>query len=620
MRDEKAQNPDDPGTGGNSSLGSKMAMGSVVGMGATGVYLVSRLLLVPITLHYVSLAHYGLWSVCFIVLSYAGMSAFGVQNAYVKYTAEYSVKNDIDSLNLLMSSGLTVMGLVCAAIFAAIFFGSQVIMGWFHVDPELEQLAEVMILGTAAAFLLELWLGAFKFFLEGLQEIALARLIWLAATLLEVALVIGFLVKGYGIKGVMYAYVIKTLFEMMLDTLFAFRRFKGLRIRPMLRREAFDALFVFGGKVQILGVLGIFLGTFDRIVVTAMLGLNATGLLEVGRKLPFTARSVTGAAFAPFLPAASSLGHYWEESPRPKFPEKLHKYGKLCALTAVVSMGGAVPFLVLELAKSGLSFSDPRAWILPICCLGVLWPGIPLFKWFRNFMKGGERLVADETKTIYLNGCRHINLINFILYAFILCAAPQLLLAWVGPGYDNAIPITWLVAVMSFIHLATGVGTSIFKGVNRTGRELEYTLIQLILALIWIPWLAHLSGLVGAVVGTLISIVIPSLYFIQRTNVAFRILFREYFTATLLPGVAALLSGAVVFAGLQWMPVLSRWWTMAEILVAGCVYLVVAALILKRWFLSSREWEALLKPVLKYIRRAPGTKKPSPAEETKPAA
>ena len=604
MGEEKAQDPDVTAAGGQSTLGRKMALGSAVGMGATGVYLVSRLLLVPIILHYVSLAHYGLWSVCFIILSYAGMSAFGVQNAYIKYTAEYSAKNEVDSVNTLMSSGLTVMGMVCAASFAAIALGSRFIMDWVHVDPALGEIAGGMILGTAAAFLVELWLGAFKCLLEGLQEIALIRLTWLAATLLEVGLVIAFLFRGYGIQGVMYAYVIKTLFEMLLDTFFAFRRFRRLRIRPMLKREAFYALFVFGGKVQALGILGIFLGTFDRIVVTAMLGLDATGLLEIGRKLPFTARSVTGAAFAPFLPAASSLGHVWEESPWPKLSEKLNKYGRLCALTMVASMAGAIPLLVVYQRKSGFSLSEPRTWILLVCVLSILWPGIPLARWFRGFMKGGERLIAEETKAIYLNGCRHINLINFILSAFILCAAPQLLLAWVGPGYDNAIPITWLVALMSFIHLATGVGTSIFKGVNRTGRELEYTLVQLILALIWIPGLTYQAGLLGSVAGTLISIVVPSFYFIQRTNVAFRIPFREYYTSTLLPGAAALIAGAVVFIGLRLMPELSRWWTLAEISVAGSLYLALVAAILKRWFLSPGEWETLLRPVMKFIRRS----------------
>ncbi len=612
MREETTRNPDDPNTGQTSTLARKMALGSAVGMAATGVYLVSRLLLVPIILFYVSLAHYGLWSVCFIILSYAGMSAFGVQNVYIKYTAEYNVHNDVSSVNVLMSTGLTIMGMICTAIFGTLAFGSQLIMDGFHVDPKLQELAKVMILGTAAAFLMELWLGAFKCLLEGLQEIALARMVWLASTLLEVGLVVGLLVLGYGIKGVMYAYVIKTLFEMVLDTFFAFRRFKGLRIRPMLKREAFDALFVFGGKVQALGILGIFLGTFDRIVVTAMLGLNATGLFEVGRKLPFTARSVTGAAFAPFLPAASSLGHYWEESPWPKLPEKLGKYGRLCALTAVVSMAGAIPFLAMGLRKNGISVSDPYTWLLLICSLSILWPGIPLLRWFWNFMKGGERLVAEETKAIYLNGCRHINLINFILYAFILAAAPQLLLAWVGPGYGRAIPIIYLVGVMSFVHLATGVGTSIFKGVNRTGRELEATLIQLVLALIWIPGLAYLGGLLGAVAGTLVSMVVPSFYFIQRTNVAFRIPFREYCSRTLLPGVAALIAGALVFAGLRLMPELSRWWTVAEMLGFGGVYLVLAAVILKRWFLSPQEWEILLKPVMKFVGRFRGGKESPP--------
>ena len=585
-------------------LERKMASGSFTGMVTTGFHLVSRLLLVPIILHFVPLSHYGLWSVCFIILSYAGMSAFGVQNAYIKYTAEYHALGDVEAINVLVSTGLTVVGLVCAAIFIAIALGAPLIMGLFEIDPGLKDLAQFMILGTTGAFLVELWLGAFKGVLEGLQEIALTRMIWLSSTLVEVVLVLVFLFLGYGIKGVMYAYVLKTVFEMLINVIMAFKKLNNFRIKPMIRRETFGALFVFGGKVQVLGILGIFIGTFDRIVVTAMLGLDATGLFEVGRKLPFTGRNITSAALAPFLPAASSLDHYWQESHWLTTHEKFYKYTGLCLLSVVFSMAAACPFLAVFWKQNGFAVADPYLWGMVFCGLSLLYPGIPLMAWFNRFMGKGESLVADRLKTIYLNGCRHINIINTIFYVYILAAAPQLLLAWVGPGYNKAVPITVLIALTTFIHLGTGVGTAIFKGLNRTGRELEYALVQMILALIWVPGLAYTSGLLGAVAGTAMSTTVASLYFIWRSNIAFHVSFMDYMKHTLLPGIAPVFAGCMVFMALRNLPSFSRWWTVVEILVSGVGYLVLTGIILKHWFLTQDELQAILKPLARFKRHS----------------
>ncbi len=599
---------DSVGSKEHKELGRKIMAGSLSGMLANGLYLITRLFLTPFILAYVSLAHFGLWSVCFIVLSYAGLSAFGVNNAYIKYVAEYDAAGNQEGINTLMSTGLASMTLLCGLLFAGFSYGVPLIVGWLGITPELERLADVLIIGTAAAFLFELCFGAFKGLLEGLQQIPLVKATWLAAALVETLLVLLFLPLGFGIEGVLYAYMIKTVLEVLINAVLAFKYCPGLGISPRyVRREALNALFVFGGKVQVLGLLGIFMSTFDRIVVTAMLGLGAMGLYEVGRKLPFTARTITSATFAPFLPAASSVGGEWRDSPWPTFREKVEKYGGLALLSLWGSAVCAVPLFAVRLfSVQGTARLSCVAGLV-ICAVIVVRPGNRILSWFRDFMRPGEQLVSERLTDYYLAGCRQINLINFILYGFMLAAGSELLLAWVGPGYDRATPILLLVAVSSLVHMATGAGTLLFRGVNRAGRELEYTLITLVLSIIWIPALAALYGLVGAVWAAAVSIVAGSTYFIWRTNLAFRIGWREYCVRTLLPGLGPVLAGIPVFMALSAIPTTSRWAALGEVLFFGALYLVLCGLILHSWFLREEE-RPVLRSVLRSVVRKLGSR------------
>ena len=585
-----------------SSSGDSITTGMVVGMLTTAVHLISRLLLVPLILHFVPMVQYGLWTICFVILSYAGMSAFGIRNAYIKYVATYGKQKDRNAINILLSTGLTVMGLLSLVIYFAISLGAPMLMDLFHVEKQMHDLAGFMIRGTTAAFLLELWLGAFKSALEGLQKITLTRLIWLFATLSEIVLIFTFLMMGYGIHGVVAAYIIKTIFEMGLHLIFAYRHIPSLSIRPMLNRQAFNALFVYGGKVQGLGMIGLFLSTFDRLVISAMVGLEATALIEIGQKLPFTARRISGAAFAPYLPAASSQEHYFEKGNWPTLKEKIRKYGALLTIGLIIAAWGMVPWGMTDIQdafQQGKFFSTPWGWILAGAVLFSAYPGIALVRWVYRFVRHGETLCSDPIRNLYISGSRQINLINGVIYGYLIAAAPQLLFAWVGPEGAKAYTITIIIAAATVIHLTTGIGTTILKGIDRTGRELEYTVIQLVLALVWIPGFAAYGGLMGAVWGTALSLIIPSLFFVWRGNVIFQVPFSLYVKKTMRPCLAPFWA-AVLSAGLLGlMPPLSRWFTLLEVVISGLVYLLMTAVFVKLWVFTDDEWQKVISPVQK---------------------
>lgn len=587
----------------SAPLDGGIARGATVAMAANVIYLISRLALTPFILAHVTIGEYGLWAFCFVILSYAGMSAFGINNSYIKYTAEYLAAGRKERISGLLSTGVSVMGVLSALLFLLLVWIAPFLARGFNIEPELQDTAVFLLTGTALIFLLDLTLGAFRGVLEGLQEVAASKRVWLAACLLEAVLIVVFLYCGFGIRGVLYAYAVKSLADVAATMALVFAKLPGLRLSVKLAsRDYVDELLVFGGKVQILGILGMFMGSLDRLIITRMLGVEATGLLEVGRKLPFTARSITGAASAPFLPAASSIGGWWGESPALSVREKLWKYVSLCVAALLLGGLGLAP-LGLDLARSG---ETRHLWLaggaVALWALVAAVPGVAALRMqWRLLLRRDEYLEAPPLRALYLSGARSLNCINFVIYGFIMAATPQLLLAWVGSGFERAQLVCLGVSAMCVIHLATLPCSSLMRGVNRSGRELEAVLINLVLMLLWAPVWTWKYGLPGTVWGVSLSTIISSLHFIGRTNLAFRVSWGEYWRQAASSAVVPLLAGAAVYGAFALLPPLGRWAALGVTAVFGVGYGAVCLALLKRFVLTSEEWAKLLEPVRRRV-------------------
>jgi O-antigen/teichoic acid export membrane protein len=583
------------------SVGKKLTINSIAGIVTQFLNLTSRIIITPYVLAYISLQEYGLWTICFVILSYAGLSAFGINNAYVKYIAEYQSSNDYQKINELLSTGIICMSFFCLVLYGLLWISVPFILRKFSIGVEFQDLATFLVLGTAMAFLIETGLGGFKGFLEGLQEIALTSYVFLAMGILEVLLILILLPLGFGVKGMLYAYIVKTILLVSLLALISFRKFNNLKIRfSLINRASLNHLLIFGGKIQFMGLMSIFIETFDRVVSTSLLGLAATGLIEIGRKFPNTARGFSGPAFAPFIPAASYLGGWWEASQWPTLGDKAHKYGSLIIFSTIVALMGILPLHFL--------FKEPQATFLlkinPFYAMGIIGSLIIIlwsFGWTKQYKNFNEYFVGHDVKSIFLKGSRHINLINFTVFTFLIISADRLIFAWLGQGYEVAVTIVVLVSISNLIHQGTGTGTSIFRGINRSGREFEYTIIQFILVLFWIPAFTAYGGVIGAAVGFSMSAILASLYFYWRSFKAFRVSLHETLQITILPGLAPILAGLVIRLILLGLPVLSRWKTIFTLGTLGIFYLCLTLVLLQRWFFTQEEWGLIKGHCQKFI-------------------
>jgi O-antigen/teichoic acid export membrane protein len=302
-------------------------------------YLGSRLVLTPIILSYVTIEEYGLWSFCFVVLSYLATTAFGFNNTYIRYAADYRSRNENEKLNELLSTGLITMIGFSAAIFCVLWLLIPSLLSLLGIDAALHETARLLLLGTAAIFVLNSSLAGFQFILEGEQRIVLVRKILLAATVIEIALIIIFFEMGFGVFALLWAFVVRLAVTIILCAFFAYRVFPFLRVSGRLyRKEALKAFVGFGNQMNLLGILTLLINSLDRIFITKILHLQAVGIYEIGRKLPNMGLMLPGAIAGTLMPAASHL----EGSSQQQRLKKLY-----LASTRYLMMFSSIPYAFL---------------------------------------------------------------------------------------------------------------------------------------------------------------------------------------------------------------------------------------------------------------------------------
>ena len=569
-----------------AQVGKKAGKNALAGMGATAIYFLSRIALTPIILTYISLNEFGLWSICFVILSYAAVGAVGINNAYVKFTAQFQAADDINGINTIFSTGMVFMLLFAVLFYTGLYFLHPWLLTLFHVKQESFAIAGFMVMGTTLVFCIDFTMGGFRSILNGLQEIAFTKSVNVAASVFEVVLILLFLHLGMGIKGLLYAYGIKTVAEMLICTVYVFKKLPGFAINlKLINTAAFKELFVYVGKIQVLGGLSIFNASLARFVIAAFMGLADAGFFEIGRKFPYTGRNISSAAFTPFFPAASYIGGQWKRGEIPPVSLRVKKYLLLFLVSVCL---GLVPALLVTIVKPLPNLSLTTDAVIALMALATA-VATPLIKILHGMFKDEDKLLETELQTFYLKGLRFLAMLNSTVFGFLMAIASPLIFCWVGREYLGAVAVMMIISLSNMIHLCTGPASLVFRGINRAGREFEYLIIQLTTALLWIPVGTHAMGITGAALGVLGSSTLGSIFLFFRTNQAFGIGTRNFIQTAALPVLGPMAAAGMVYAITRVLPLESRITTGLWVMGLGAVHVCLSLLLLWNFFLTTDE-------------------------------
>lgn len=276
------------------------------GMGGKLLYAATRVALPPLALAHMGLDEYGLWAACFVLVAYLGMAAAGFSLVYLRGTAGHHARGDTAAIGRLLSTGILAMGALTLVLMILLWLGLPLLLELFGVPPEQHALAQLLWLGVAGVFLADMSLGAFANVLHAIGRVRQEQQVWMVAFVLESVLIVALLAAGLGAVGLLGAFAGRYVFSASANAWLAHRALPGLR----LSWRSFDAtllrgFFGYGLGMQLSGLLASALHSADRLIAGALLGAQATALVDLAAKLPTTAASVSSSVSAVAVSASA---------------------------------------------------------------------------------------------------------------------------------------------------------------------------------------------------------------------------------------------------------------------------------------------------------------------------
>jgi O-antigen/teichoic acid export membrane protein len=274
---------------------------------ATGISVLTGLVLVPFIVRHLGLANFGLWALVNGLVGTMGLLDAGLSPTLTKKTAELLAKDDHVQLRETASAILTLY--LLAGIIALIILGGLALFGdqLFHVSPESISTFRMAVLIIAAQLALAFPLSTWGGIIAGLQDYHMSSAISIALNLLRFFCTIILLKQGFGLLSLIWLGFLATVLGGVAAIVWVGHRLPQVRLRPSLQHlRGMGYLARFSSSMFIWGIAGRVVMESDRIIIALFLPLTAVGAYEIGLRICNYSRNVLYPVFT-FLPAASDL-------------------------------------------------------------------------------------------------------------------------------------------------------------------------------------------------------------------------------------------------------------------------------------------------------------------------
>lgn len=264
--------------------------------------------LTPLMVHLMGDQDYGLWVTIFSLTGYFGLFDQGIRPSLVRYVSRDHALGDDQGLSRTLSSALALYGAVgvvtlIATLVVAFQFGH-----WFHLTPEAEPQARIVLLLAGASVALGFPLGVFGAALSGLQRYDLANAIGMGVSVLRALAFVVVLRLGYGLIGLAAASLVMNLLGHGLSWVFARRIVPNVHLGARhVTRETLARIGAYS-SIAFLGALASSIAfQTDSLVITAFLGAALVTPFALAAGLVENVRSLVHSATWVLSPTASEL-------------------------------------------------------------------------------------------------------------------------------------------------------------------------------------------------------------------------------------------------------------------------------------------------------------------------
>jgi O-antigen/teichoic acid export membrane protein len=144
------------------------------------------------------------------------------------------------------------------------------------------------------------------------------------------------------------------------------------------------------------------------------------------------------------------------------------------------------------------------AWAIPAALLPAIVP-----------VAAAANAINDqaELRALYLRGTRWLVVVALPMGVLFAATADLIMQTWIGPGYGSAVFVLVCLSLGNVLHLSTGAGTFVARGVSRPDVEVKYQTITLALYIVLGAALQALFGFPGIPLAVAVASVIGGIVF-----------------------------------------------------------------------------------------------------------
>jgi O-antigen/teichoic acid export membrane protein len=202
----------------------------------------------------------------------------------------------------------------------------------------------------------------------------------------------------------------------------------------------------------------------------------------------------------------------------------------------------------------------------------------------------------SNLQQLYLRATRHSNLCTSAFVAVLAFWAAPLMHVWLGPAIPKNGSLISLFVVFSLtmqMHMLTGTGTSIFRGMGRVYEEFTYSIPNLLLLAVTLPLARWIDGrwtALGIGVAVCVATVLAAFVLMGRVFVVLKLRLGPFLREVIVPGITPyLVAGAMAWPVAHFVAMVNRWQGAGVIAVAGFLYSAGVLVVLYRWVLTVSE-------------------------------
>jgi O-antigen/teichoic acid export membrane protein len=281
-----------------ASIGKNTLFGFISNFAQMG----TRLVTVPIVIHFLGLGGYGIWNIIMMSATYMRFGSVGVKTAFQKYVAEATGNGNYERANKLLSTGCAMMMVLSIAILIPVSLFSRRIALSGGVPPEflrstagaIALLAVIMMMANVGA--------AYEAIVMGGHRIDLARKFGTFFTVAEALAIVGVLYLGYGLLAMALVMGVSELSYITCCYFASHRVVPQIRVAVRyLDTSVLWELFRFAGSYQLLNLMEVLYGSIVPFTILKAFGANPAGVYAVVTRIATSAVVLQDAFLTPIL-------------------------------------------------------------------------------------------------------------------------------------------------------------------------------------------------------------------------------------------------------------------------------------------------------------------------------